>query len=48
VLNHANFAFPNINFMIRNAVLSNTAFGRILDTGSNESRKIRIGAKINF
>jgi carboxypeptidase family protein len=48
VLNHPNFAFPNPNFTIPTAVLSNTAFGRIRDSVSNESRKIRIGVKINF
>jgi hypothetical protein len=29
-------------------VLNNTAFGRIRDTLTSESRKIRVGAKINF
>jgi Carboxypeptidase regulatory-like domain len=48
LLNHANFAFPHTDSTIQNAVLSNTAFGRIRDGLSNESRKIRIGAKINF
>ncbi len=41
VFNHANFGFPT-------AVLTSTTFGRIRDAVVNESRKIRIGAKINF
>lgn len=41
ILNHANFGFPT-------AVLTSTTFGRIRDSVVNESRKIRIGAKINF
>ncbi len=41
VFNHPNFGFPT-------AVLTSTTFGRIRDSLANESRKIRIGAKINF
>jgi hypothetical protein len=41
ILNHANFGFPT-------AVITSTTFGRIRDSVVNESRKIRIGAKINF
>ncbi|MBO0719557.1 MAG: TonB-dependent receptor [Blastocatellia bacterium] len=41
LLNHPNFGFPT-------AVLSSTTFGRIRDSVSNESRKIRVGVKINF
>jgi Carboxypeptidase regulatory-like domain len=48
LLNHTNFAFPNPNFTIQSAVLSNTAFGRIGDSVTGEARKIRIGVKINF
>ncbi len=41
VFNHANYGFPT-------AVLTSSTFGRIRDAVVNESRKIRIGAKINF
>lgn len=41
VFNHTNFGFPT-------AILTSTTFGRIRDSVVNESRKIRIGAKINF
>ncbi len=41
ILNHANFGFPD-------AVVTGTTFGRIRANVANESRKIRIGAKINF
>lgn len=41
VFNHVNFGFPT-------AVYTSTTFGRIRDAVVNESRKIRIGAKINF
>ncbi len=41
ILNHANFGFPT-------AVITSTTFGRIRDSVVNESRKVRIGAKINF
>ncbi|HKX26541.1 MAG TPA: TonB-dependent receptor [Blastocatellia bacterium] len=41
LLNHANFGLPT-------AVFNSTTFGRIRDTLTSESRKIRIGAKINF
>jgi len=41
VLNHPNFGFPT-------ALLTSTLFGRIRDNIAGESRKIRIGAKINF
>jgi carboxypeptidase family protein len=47
VFNHPSFGIPNPT---SNApmVLTSTAFGRIRDTLASESRKIRIGAKINF
>jgi Carboxypeptidase regulatory-like domain/TonB dependent receptor-like, beta-barrel len=49
VLNHPNFAFPHPTTALTvNAVLNNTAFGRIRDGITGESRKIRVGAKINF
>jgi hypothetical protein len=41
IFNHPTFGFPT-------AVLNNTTFGRIRDTLTSESRKIRVGAKINF
>lgn len=41
VLNHANFGFPT-------AVFNNANFGRINDAVISSSRKIRVGAKINF
>jgi hypothetical protein len=41
IFNHPNFGFPT-------AVLTSTAFGRVRDAVVNESRKIRVGAKINF
>jgi len=41
VFNHANFGFPT-------AVINSTTFGRIRDTIVNESRKIRVGVKVNF
>jgi Carboxypeptidase regulatory-like domain len=41
IFNHPSFGFPT-------AVLNNTTFGRIRDTLTSESRKIRVGAKINF
>jgi hypothetical protein len=41
IFNHANYGFPT-------AVLTSATFGRIRDAVVNESRKIRIGAKINF
>jgi hypothetical protein len=48
VFNHANFGIPNPTAGNGTMVLSNAAFGRIRDTLTGESRKIRIGAKINF
>ncbi|MEP7274358.1 MAG: hypothetical protein ABI882_22895, partial [Acidobacteriota bacterium] len=41
VFNHVNFGFPD-------AILNGTTFGRIRTTVASESRKIRVGAKINF
>ncbi|HEX5081141.1 MAG TPA: hypothetical protein VFY40_03780, partial [Blastocatellia bacterium] len=41
IFNHSTFGFPT-------AVLSSTTFGRIRDSLTSESRKIRVGAKINF
>jgi len=41
LFNHPSFGFPT-------AVPTSTTFGRIRDTLTSESRKIRIGAKINF
>jgi hypothetical protein len=41
VFNHANFGFPT-------AIANSTTFGRVRDSIVNESRKVRIGAKINF
>lgn len=40
--------FNHVNFLAPTAVLTSTTFGRIRDSVQNESRKIRIGAKINF
>jgi len=40
--------FNHVNFLSPTAVLTSTTFGRIRDSVQNESRKIRIGAKINF
>jgi hypothetical protein len=39
--NHVNFGFPT-------AVLTSGTFGRIRDATSNESRKVRVGVKVNF
>jgi hypothetical protein len=41
IFNHPTFGFPT-------AVFNSTTFGRIRDSLSSESRKIRVGAKINF
>jgi hypothetical protein len=41
VLNHPVFGFPD-------AILTGATFGRIRTNVNNESRKVRIGAKINF
>jgi hypothetical protein len=41
VFNHPVFGFPT-------AILNSTTFGRVRDTITNESRKVRVGAKINF
>ena len=48
VFNHPSFGIPNPSAGSGAMVLNNTAFGRIRDTLASESRKIRIGAKINF
>jgi hypothetical protein len=40
--------FNHVNFLAPTAVLTSTTFGRIRDSVQNESRKIRVGAKINF
>jgi hypothetical protein len=40
--------FNHVNFLAPTAILTSTTFGRIRDAVQNESRKIRIGAKINF
>jgi hypothetical protein len=40
--------FNHVNFLSPTAVLNSATFGRINDSVQNESRKIRIGAKINF
>jgi hypothetical protein len=41
VLNRVNFGFPD-------AILNGTTFGRIRTNVASDSRKIRVGAKINF
>lgn len=41
LFNHPNFGFPD-------AILTGTTFGRIRTNLASESRKIRVGAKINF
>jgi hypothetical protein len=46
VFNHPSFGIPNVAG--GTMVFTNAAFGRIRDTLASESRKIRIGAKINF
>jgi len=48
VFNHPSFGIPNPSAGNGTMVLNNTAFGRIRDTLNSESRKIRVGAKINF
>lgn len=51
ILNHANFGFPTSNTTGTSNTstnLSSTNFGRINDSVASTSRKIRIGAKINF
>jgi hypothetical protein len=48
VFNHPSFGIPNPSAGNGAMVLNNTAFGRIRDTLTSESRKIRVGAKFNF
>ncbi len=48
VFNHPSFGIPNPSAGNGTMVFTNATFGRIRDTLASESRKIRVGAKINF